>query len=165
LAVVATPNEQFIEVITEYLTAAKICLFTRKPDGGLLGYSATLLLLCVTDAIGQRLTSKGRNTRLNVLNCSHFGLHLTKRQIKELAELYRHPLAHKGQMDLTVSLSADTTGEPFDFKAKPAVIRVPVFYSLVELAWMRLVAEGAFGTFPTPITGTSTLSAPGSGVA
>jgi hypothetical protein len=69
MAIVTTQKEQFIEVVNEYLTTAKTCLYTRKPNDGLLGYSATLLLLCVTDAIGHRLTTKRGNTRLDVLNC------------------------------------------------------------------------------------------------
>jgi hypothetical protein len=45
-----------VEGIDEYLTAAHMCLDHRKPDGGCLGYPATLLLLCVVNALGTYLT-------------------------------------------------------------------------------------------------------------
>jgi hypothetical protein len=148
MAIAPTQKDQFIEAITEYLRTAEICLHTRKPDGGLLGYSATLLLLCVTDAIGHRLTTEGGHTRLKVLNCPDFGLALTEPQIKDLTQRYRNPLAHNGLIDPHVALSADTVGEPFEFEAgKLKTIRVPVFYDLVLRVWARLVDKDALGEF------------------
>jgi hypothetical protein len=43
------------EAIEEYLRAAQFCLEFRKADNGILGYPATLLLLCVTNALGSYL--------------------------------------------------------------------------------------------------------------
>lgn len=74
-------KDQWIQVIEQYLTAAKECLDlhfemnTSRPSRcHMLGYSATLLLLCATDAIGNGLLPptyrrNGRPvyTRLDVL--------------------------------------------------------------------------------------------------
>jgi hypothetical protein len=62
------PKEQWVQVIEEYLTAAKECLNTSRPGCRMLGYPAALLLLCTTDAIGHGLLpDNGKNTRLDVL--------------------------------------------------------------------------------------------------
>jgi hypothetical protein len=55
------------EVIEDFLMAAGTCVETRKPDGGILGYPATLILLAVTDAIGHGLDVGSGETRLAVL--------------------------------------------------------------------------------------------------
>ena len=52
------------EVVEEYLLAAEICLNTMKPGGGVLGYPAVLLLLCVVDAIGQGQATSTSGTRM-----------------------------------------------------------------------------------------------------
>jgi len=46
------------EVIEEYLRTAQFCLEFRKQDGGCLGYPATLLLLCVANALGSYLAGE-----------------------------------------------------------------------------------------------------------
>jgi hypothetical protein len=99
MAIANNRKDQSVEVIEEYLTPAKACIDTLKPNwsgscpmvdrqtarfpgkkkapegaqsanwgGGILGYPATLLLLCATDAIGHGLLpGNGRSTRLDVL--------------------------------------------------------------------------------------------------
>ena len=129
-----------VEVIDEYLIAAKACLDARKADGGVLGYPAMLLLLCVTDAIGHSLTKKGGDTRLGVLKSPLFGLNnLTDTQLKHLKSWYRNLLTHKAQIAPGVCLTPESQGRPFDFDRTGALtlIRVPVFYDLVKSAWER----------------------------
>jgi len=55
------------EIVEEFLTAARLCVETRKGDGGILGYSAILLLLSIADAIGHGLDVGSGDTRLAVL--------------------------------------------------------------------------------------------------
>ncbi|HKM72832.1 MAG TPA: hypothetical protein VJX94_22670 [Stellaceae bacterium] len=55
------------EIVEEFLTAARLCVETRKGDGGILGYPAILLLLSITDAIGHGLDVGSGDTRLAVL--------------------------------------------------------------------------------------------------
>jgi hypothetical protein len=43
------------EAIEEYLAATRDCLGHAKPDGGVLGYPAALLLLCIVNALGTYL--------------------------------------------------------------------------------------------------------------
>ncbi|MGA8313444.1 MAG: hypothetical protein WB755_25700 [Terriglobales bacterium] len=40
------------EAIREYLLASRICVEHRTQDGGILGYPAALLLLCIVNALG-----------------------------------------------------------------------------------------------------------------
>lgn len=141
MAIHGTLKDLSIAVIDEYLTAAKLCVQTRKYDG-ILGYPATLLLLCVTDAIGHSasLRVKGGDMRFDVLNDPIFGSNnLTDKQIKKLKSLYRNGLAHNGLIAPGVYLTADSNGGPFEFDhdGVPTLIRVPVFYDLVKRAWER----------------------------
>jgi hypothetical protein len=128
-----------VEIIEEYLTAAKACIDTRKTEGGILGYPATLLLLCATDAIGHGLLppDNQRNTRLDVLQQGPFSLGLSDTQITNLAHWYRHLLAHTGTMAPGAFLTPETQGKPFEFDMNGALtmIRVPVLYDAVKAAW------------------------------
>jgi len=154
VAKVNTPKEQAIEAIDEYLIAARACIDTRKPDGGILGYPAALLLLCATDAIGHGVLQpkNGQHTRLDVLKQSPFNLHLTDGQVGNITRWYRHLLAHNGTIAVGVFMEPDTQGQPFDFdrSGAPMLIRVPVFYGIVEGAWQRQ-DKTAFN--PPPATG------------
>jgi hypothetical protein len=57
------------EVIGDFLIAAEMCVEHKKPDGSILGYPATLLLLAITDAIGHERNVGRGSTRLEVLRC------------------------------------------------------------------------------------------------
>lgn len=136
------------EIIEEYLATVKICLAHTKSDGGILGYSATLLLLCITDAIGHGiLGSNGNNTRLDVLKHPPFLTGLTDNQVKNLKDWFRNKLAHSAALCPGVHLRTDTEGPPFDFEGEKLVgIRVPVFHGIVEKAWREL--GGALSRVP-----------------
>src|SRR2546428_8310808 len=90
-----------IEAIDEYLTASENCLTFEKAGGGSLGYPATLLLFCVTNALGvylaaQSATIGGRSQRITehepfrVINHDCFGrLAFNDNQINRLGKLDR----------------------------------------------------------------------------
>jgi hypothetical protein len=128
-----------IEAVDEYLDVINFCLLNRKPTGGIFGYPAALLLLCVVDAIGHSLNIGSGHTRLEVLNHSVFGsLGLNKGQFKSLKEWFRNPLAHGGVIAEQVFLTDETTGSAFESHgAVINKIRVPQFYHLVKAAWDR----------------------------
>ena len=127
------------EIIEEYLATVEICLAHTKDDGGILGYSATLLLLCITDAIGHGLLEKGGATRLEVLKDPPFSINLTDKQINNLKDWFRNKLAHSAALCPGVHLHPDTGGLAFDFEGEKLVgIRVPVFHGVVEKAWREL---------------------------
>ena len=143
------------EVIEDYLTAAQVCIATKKANGGNLGYSAMLLLLCATDAIGHRELKKGgkkkavkKGDKLGVLThpdySSYFGVNLSNQQkntlIKNLKEWYRHLLVHRGLIAIGVYLENITEGDLFVFNSKDELvsIRVPLFYDLIKGAWEML---------------------------
>lgn len=142
MAIANNLKDLAIEAIGDYLVAAKVCVDTRKPNGGILGYPAALLLLCATDAIGHAvLPDNGEFTRLDVLAELPFGLTLKPDQIRNLKDWYRNWLAHSGLIAPGVGLTPDAHGEPFDFDPTSGAlrfIRVPVFYAVVRDAWERL---------------------------
>lgn len=136
-----SPEQQAIGVIDEYLTAADMCIGTLKPDGGILGYPAVLLLLCATDAISHGVLPPSRDfTRLDVLADPLFGPALAANQARQLKNWYRHLLAHTGTMAVGVHLEPDTQGQPFEFDASgaPVLIRVGKFREIVSSAWARV---------------------------
>jgi hypothetical protein len=141
MAITNNLRDHSIEVIEEYLAIAKACVEGRKPDGGIWGYPAALLLPCATDAIGNGIPSSRRGvgySRLRVLNHPHFGLALKERpQITRLWTWYRNRLVHHAQLFRGVELTDETQGDPFAFKRDSSVprIRVPVFYALVKGGW------------------------------
>jgi hypothetical protein len=131
------------EIVEEFLTAAKLCVETRKADGGILGYPAILLLLSITDAIGHGLDVGSGDTRLTVLKHPPFrellaksAQELSPKHVKNLTQWYRHMLAHSGLIAPGVALTPDADGAPFDFSGEElTLIRVPVLYQLVRDAW------------------------------
>jgi hypothetical protein len=134
-------REKAIGVIDEYLTAADICIKTSKPVGGILGYPATLLLLCATDAIGHGvLPDNGEFTRLDVLAEPLFGPALSPVQARQVKNWYRHLLAHTGTMVRGVHLEPDAQGPPFEFDTTgaPILIRVGKLHEFVSRAWRQV---------------------------
>jgi hypothetical protein len=138
-----------VDAINEYLEASASCLNATKPDGGCLGYPATLLLFCVTNALGVYLASDavmidGRPHKLSrgpfrVLNHQCFGLSLTGKQIDQLADSYRNRLAHNAIIEFGSCLvRGPHDGAPFIFTSPTSVgINVISFYGLVSTAWER----------------------------
>jgi hypothetical protein len=60
-----------IDGIDEYLQASQDCLDFAKRDDGVLGFPATLLLFCITNALGvymagESVTIAGRAQRITV---------------------------------------------------------------------------------------------------
>jgi hypothetical protein len=132
-----------VEAIDDMLIAAKLCKDFRKDDGGILGYPATLLLLCAADAICHSLTTKGGDTRLWALKDPLFNLKLTNRQAeqlgKHLTEWCRNLLAHNALVMPGVTLKDEAEGEAFDFNVadQPIRLRVPVLYEVINAAWQK----------------------------
>jgi hypothetical protein len=121
-----------IEAIDEYLTASENGLTFEKVGGGSLGYPATLLLFCVTNALGvylagERVTMGGRSQRITehepfrVLNHDCFGrLALNDKQIKRLEKVYRNAFAI---IDLGAVLVIRRDNGPLIFIFRPDGIR------------------------------------------
>jgi hypothetical protein len=153
LAQEKSPRDQAIGVIDEYLTAANTCIKTEKPDGGILGYPAALLLLCSTDAIGHGvLDANGDLTRLDVLAHPLFGPALTVAQANQVKDWYRHLLVHTGTMAAGVHLEPDAQDAPFKFdnEGKSISIRVGKFYQIVSSAWEKVKAGKVKFDPPSP---------------
>jgi hypothetical protein len=47
-----------IEAIDEYLLVARHCVEQQKPQSGIFGYPAALLLLCIVNALGTYLRNE-----------------------------------------------------------------------------------------------------------
>ncbi len=136
----STTREQAITAIDEYLRASEICINVMKSNGG-LGYAATLLLLCATDAIGHGvLPDNGDSTRLDVLAGPPFDNVLSVDQARQVKNWYRHLLTHTATMAIGVYLEPDVSGAPFDFdnQGAPVLIRVGKLHEIVSAAWERV---------------------------
>lgn len=140
------------EVIGEYIRASQFCLEFRKLDGGCLGYPATLLLLCVTNALGSYLsgeavTIEGKSQKITqgepfrVLNHQLFGLQLTHKQIKLIEHSYRNRLSHNAIIERGSFLLPTQAGAPFIFSGKGMLTRVGSLYQLVSEVWARFPKE------------------------
>jgi hypothetical protein len=130
------------EVIEDYLEVALLAIDTKKPGGGIHGYSAALLLLCAVDAIGRGLgAAGGGKARLEVLNRTEFGQSLSVPEIDLLRDLYRNPLTHQARLGSDRAfMSPDADGAAFEFRAgKLALIRVPVLYRVVRDVFRRAI--------------------------
>jgi hypothetical protein len=141
-----------IEAIDEYLIASANCLKFRKKDGGCLGYPATLLLLCVINALGvwldgDNVTIDGRLEKITegepfrVLNHDCFGLELSGQEIKLLKQSYRNRLAHNAIIDVGSFLLPREDDPPFVFESEGVGIKVFSFYKLVVRAYSRFPKE------------------------
>jgi hypothetical protein len=134
MAIHPNTNSLTVEVIEEYLDVAKMCIDARKPDGGIYGYPATLLLFCVINALGANLLKS--NEPFQVLMHEPFNCKLSNGQVKKLETWYRNLLAHNGMIAPGVCLSPQDTGEPVHFdQGEPVLIRVKALYNLVRAAW------------------------------
>ncbi len=140
------------EAVDEYLAASANCLSFRKPDGGCLGYPATLLLLYVVNALGICLDGEsvpidGHSQRITgsepflVLNHECFALGLNLQQIKLLERSYRNRLAHSAIIDV-VSFSLPLRDDPpFVFGSGLVGIKVFSFYEHVARAYSQFPKE------------------------
>lgn len=127
-----------IEVIEEFLLAARLSIEYPKSNGRNLGYAATLLLLSVADAMSHGQSQKSSpNVQFDVLNRSPLSLGLSAAQLVNLREWFRHRLSHTGQIVPGVGLLPGKTGQPFEFDNSGALIgiRVGVFFDLIRNAW------------------------------
>ena len=141
-----------VEGIGEYLTASRMSLDHRKSDGGCLGYPATLLLLCVVNALGtylqgddvmiEKKTAKiTRGEPFRVLNHTIFGLNLRHKEVKLIEQSYRNRLAHNAIIERGSSMILSENDPPFVFPSGHVEIRVLSLYRSVEQAWDRFPKE------------------------
>jgi hypothetical protein len=126
-----------VEAIEEYLDVAKYCVDNKKPDGGIYGYPAVLLLFCIVNAIGRSLNHGKAPFR--ILKTEPFSCRLSDPQIKQLEEWYRNPLVHNGMIAPGACLSPEESGDAFTITSgEPVLIRVKPLYDLVRAAWDHL---------------------------
>jgi hypothetical protein len=137
MAIHSNTNSLTAEVIEEYLSIAKLCITTKKQDGGIYGYPATLLLFCIIEALGRNLIVGKEPFR--ILKASPFNCKLNNHQVKQLEQWYRNPLAHNGMIKPGVYLSPEDGGAPFTFISdEPVLIHVNSLYNLVQCAWEQV---------------------------
>jgi hypothetical protein len=137
MAIHTNSNSLTAEVIEEYLNIANLCIATKKQDGGIYGYPATLPLFCVINAIGSSLIAG--NEPFHVLKQAPFNCGLDDREIKRLEKWHRNLLVHNGMIAPGTCLSPDDSGAPFTFRSEePVLIRVKPLYNLVRSAWEQV---------------------------
>ena len=140
------------EVIDEYLAIAEHCLTTRKADGSVHGSPATLLLLCIVNALGVYLKDEtvqidGKDQKItggqpfNVLNHSYFALdkQLSQVQINYVEGAFRNRLAHNGMLAPGCYLNAEDDSDAVVFEGNKVELRLKPLLRAVKRAW-KLVA-------------------------
>ncbi len=146
MAVHGNPWSLAEEAIAEYLAASKICVEHEKEDGGMLGYPAVLLLLCIVNALGTYLQKEevmieGKKQPItsgepfHVLNHTLLNQNLTRAQIKTIEAAFRNPLAHNALIHIGSGLTPAKLGSPFKFSNDEVWISVPVLHNVAADAW------------------------------
>jgi hypothetical protein len=134
------------EAIGEYLLASRICVEHRKQDGGILGYPAALLLLCIVNALGtylrgEEVVIEGKKQQITrgkpfrALNHLLFRQDLTRAQIDRIEAAFRNPLAHNALIHIGAGLTPAEAGLPFEFSNNEVWISVPMLHKIVTDAW------------------------------
>jgi hypothetical protein len=124
------------EAIEEYLAVANYCVTARKPDGGVYGYPAVLLLFFVVDA----LSNYAGHPAHSFLAMKDVVPSLSEKQIKKLADWYRHLPAHQAVVMPGTKLTIDDPGDAIELNSEdePTHIRVKPLYEAVKGAWRNL---------------------------
>ncbi len=128
-------NSMAREAIPEYLHIARLSMETPKPEGGVYGFPAILLLFTVVDAVsnykGYRKHSFGALAEILP------DLKLTPKQIQSLAHWYRDPASHQGVLAPGVAISVADAGPAVEFnpEGEPIHIRLRPFFDAVRAAW------------------------------
>ncbi len=151
-----------VEVIEEYLAVAEYCVNTTKPNGGIYGLPAVLLLLCIVDAL--TVNSGGKKNTLQQITSV---IPMSEKQLKNLREWYRHPLAHQAVITPGTMFST-VDGAPIQFNSdgEPTYIRVKPFYQTIKGLWESFdknTLNPPIHVMKSPKTpmGTPSLHAPG----
>ena len=124
------------EAIEEYLAIAHHCVTTNKSDGGLYGYPAALLLFSVVDA----LSNYARHPKHSFGAMKSILPKLSDRQIRQLAQWYRHLLSHQAVIMPGTIMSPEAIGDPIEMNndGEPTLIRVKPLYEAIKVAWDTL---------------------------
>jgi hypothetical protein len=122
-----------IEAIEESLAIAEHCISTRKPNGGLYGYPAVLLLFCIIDALSNYLG----HTKNTLRGLQFIFPALSELQIGSLKNWYRNLLAHQAMIMPGTQLSDEPDGMPIEFNSdgEPTHIRVLPLHRAVKRWW------------------------------
>ncbi len=126
----STPSEMLLESLDEFLFSAYFSLNYRKRDekqwpkphvaGGILGFSTTLLLFSIVDAIGSFyenseikigknkffIKAKENKTHLYILNSDLFGLDLNEVDFDQIYFCLRNKIVHNSLIGKEILLKA-----------------------------------------------------------
>jgi hypothetical protein len=134
------------EAIEEYLTIANYCVTTRKPNNGVYGYPAVLLLFSVVDA----LSNYAGHPKNSFLAMKDVVPSLSDEQIKKLAAWYRHLPAHQAIIMPGTKLTVDDHGPAIDLNSEgePTHIRVKPLYEAVNAQWDKITPAEIKPSYP-----------------
>lgn len=156
----ATKAGLVAEALNEYVAIARLCISSKKDNGGCFGFPAALLLLSCVDAIGAfyrrregfTVTIDGSPAKIDgdskhfyILNSHLFNLGLTSKQINDIYSDYRCLLVHSAAIKGGVFLAIDSSdGSPFRLAQDGSVeaIFLNPFHKVVANAVSAFLAEG-----------------------
>jgi hypothetical protein len=151
-----------VEAIEEYLSIAEYCVQTLKPNGGIYGMPALLLLLCVVDAL--TVNSGGREHSLEQIITV---IPMTPNQLNKFRDWYRNLLTHHAVIAPGTMMST-VEGLPIEFNinGEPTYIRIIPFCRAIRELWFKfdkskLNPKIRHERFPKTAMGTPSVQAPG----
>ena len=123
------------EAVEEYLAIANYCVTTRKSNGGVYGFPALLLLFSVVDA----LSNYAGHPAHSFLAMKDVVPSLSDKQIKSLADWYRHLPAHQAIIMPGTQLTIDDPGDAIELNSggEPTHIRLKPLYESVKAVWEK----------------------------
>ena len=127
-------SSQGRKIIEEYLEASGNLLTERKSDGGVYGYTALLIMLCIIDAIGQS-TESIHGTNFSILTEEQFNL--GDAVVKQITHWYRNGLSHVGAMPENIFIDLGEEHEdPFEITgSKIKSVKLKSLHKKIASSW------------------------------
>lgn len=145
-----------VEAIEEYLAIAEYCVTTPKANGGIYGFPALLLLLCIVDAL--TVNSGGKKNTLQQITSV---IDMTEEQLKSVRGWYRNLLAHQAVIAPGTMLST-VDGPPIELNSngEPTYIRIIPFCRAVRELWQSFDKNTLNPPFPAKNSPKTPMSTP-----
>ena len=121
-------------IVEEYLEASRILLTKRKSDGGVYGYAALLIMLCIIDAVGQS-TEQTHGANLSILTADPFNL---SDDVKDqITHWYRNGLCHVGAIPENILIElGEERDDPFEITSSEIKsVRLKRLHKIIASLW------------------------------
>ncbi|MBW9248225.1 MAG: hypothetical protein GJU72_03885 [Acidithiobacillus ferriphilus] len=126
------------KIIEEYLEASNLLIEQQKEDGGVYGYTALLIMLCVIDAMGQSLRPVS-GTNFDLLSDPLFNINNKDKKmiVNQIKCWYRHGLSHVGAIPENIYIELGSIGDDplLIVSSQIKSIRLKSFHNKIISLW------------------------------